>query len=176
MKKDRPVPAEVQAAFAVFWAAYPRPLENPRKPALRVFADLVASGADPEALARAAGAYQAFVRANAIAPKFIPHARTWLSQGRHEDYLTADAPASAHCADNGAGPSPEHPLAALFDSVGPDRRASYFAPLVISRDGDAVMVVALTKFALDRVRRDWGRDIEAVLGPVSWAVRRAPNA
>lgn len=172
MKKDRPIPAEVQAAFDLFWKAYPAPLENPRKPALRVFADLVASGADPMALVRAAGAYKAFVRTNAIAPKFIPHARTWLNQGRHEDWMTADVPASAP----EAGPSPEHPLAALFDSVGPDRWASYFAPLVIERDGDAVMVVALTKFALDRVRRDWGRDIEAALGPVSWAVRRAPHA
>lgn len=168
MKKDRPIPAEVQAAFDLFWSAYPRPLENPRKPALRVFAELVASGADPVALVRAAGAYKAFVLANAIAPKFIPHARTWLNQGRHEDYLTADAPASAP----DAGPSPEHPLFPLFDNVGPDRWASYFAPLVIERDSDAVTVVALTKFALDRVRRDWGRDIEAVLGRVSWAVRK----
>lgn len=172
MKKDRPIPADVLAAFDLFWSAYPRPLENPRKPAQRVFADLVASGADPEALVRAAGAYKAFVQANAIAPKFIPHARTWLNQGRHEDWMTADVLASAP----NAGPNPEHPLAALFDSVGPDRWASYFAPLVINRDGDAVMVVALTKFALDRVRRDWGHDIEAVLGPVSWAVRRAPHA
>lgn len=171
MRKDRPVPAEVQAAFDLFWAAYPRPLENPKKPALRVFADLVASGVDHEALVRAAGAYRAFVKANAIAPKFIPHARTWLNQGRHEDWMTADVPASAP----DAGPNPEHPLAALFDSVGPDRWASYFAPLAVNRTDNGVMVIALTRFALDRVRDGWGRDIEALLGPVTWAVRKDRN-
>lgn len=176
MKKDRPIPADVQAAFALFWNAYPAPLENPKKPALRVFAELVGAGVDAAALARAADAYKAFVRANAIPAKFIPHARTWLNQGRFEDWMTADAPASALNAGDDAGPSPEHPLFPLFDSVGPARWASYFAPLVIAREADGIHVVAQTRFALDRLRRDWGRDIEGLLGAVVWTVRKdRPN-
>lgn len=168
MRPPAPIPAEVQEAFARFWAAYPERVDNPRKPALRVFADLVGAGVDAEVLVRAASAYRAHVKANATAQKFIPHARTWLNQDRYEEWMAADVPASAP----DAGPNPEHPLFPLFDMVGRDRWASYIAPLIVSHTADGVVIAAPTNFALSRVRDGWGRDIEAVLGPVSWTVRK----
>lgn len=164
--KDQPVPASVQAVFDRFWAAYPARRDNPKKPALKVFADLVAGGADAEALVRAAGAFAAHVKSQGFDPKFTPHARTWLAQERFDEWAT-DALASAPA----TGPSPDHPLADLYGRIGAAAWASYIAPLVIAVSFPDVRVEAPTRFALDRVRQSWGRDIETVLGRVLWAVR-----
>lgn len=170
--KDKTVSAAVQEAFARFWAAYPPRRDNPRKPALQAFAQLVEGGVDAEALIRAAAAFALHVRAQGFAPNWTPHARTWLAQERFEEWMTADAPASAP----DAGPNPEHPLAALCERIGRDRWTSYIAPLVITRTDAAAEVAAPTTFALRRVRDEWARDIEALLGPVSWTVRKdRPN-
>ncbi|MFC5372867.1 hypothetical protein ACFPIF_09905 [Brevundimonas faecalis] len=170
-RKDKPVSAAVQEAFGRFWAAYPPRRDNPRKPALLAFAALVQEGADADAIIRAAAAFAAHVRTLGHDPKWTPHARTWLAQERFDEWLTSDAPASAQP----AGPSPEHPLAALYTVVGRDRWASYFAGLVITHTDDGVSVAAPTTFALGRVRDGWGRDIEALLGRVSWAVIKDRN-
>ncbi|MRL67853.1 hypothetical protein [Brevundimonas sp. SPF441] len=164
--KVQPVPASVQAAFDRFWAAYPPRADNPKKPALKVFADLVAGGADAEALVRAAGTFAAHVKSQGFDPKFTPHARTWLAQERFEEWAT-DALVSAPA----TGPSPDHPLAALHGRIGDAAWASYIAPLVITVSFPGARVEARTRFALDRVRQSWGRDIETVLGRVLWAVR-----
>ena len=164
--KVQPVPASVQAAFDRFWAAYPPRADNPKKPAMKVFADLVAGGADAEALVRAAGAFAAHVKSQGFDPKITPHARTWLAQERFEEWAT-DALVSAPA----TGPSPDHPLAALHGRIGDAAWASYIAPLVITVSFPGARVEARTRFALDRVRQSWGRDIEAVLGRVMWAVR-----
>jgi len=164
--KTQPVPASVQAAFDRFWAAYPTRADNPKKPALKLFADLVAGGADAEALVRAAGAFAAHVKSQGFDPKFTPHARTWLAQERFEEWAT-DALVSAPA----TGPSPDHPLAALHGRIGDAAWASYIAPLVITVSFPGARIEAPTRFALDRVRQFWGRDIEALLGRVLWAVR-----
>ncbi len=164
--KSRPVPAAVQAGFDRFWAAYPARRDNPKKPGLKVFADLVEAGADMEALVRAAGAFAAHVKAEGFDAKFTPHARTWLAQERFEEWTTDDlasAPAT--------GPSPEHPLSPLHGRIGDAAWASYIAPLVITVSFPGARIEAPTRFALDRVRQSWGRDIEARLGRVLWAVR-----
>lgn len=166
--KDKAVPAAVQAAFALFWAAYPPRADNPKKPALKAFADLVEAGVDAEALVRAAGAFAVHVKSKGFDPVFTPHARTWLAQERFEEWMTTDVPASARP----VGPSPEHPLAALYPQIGPAAWASYIAPLVIERDGAGATVAAPTRFALDRVRREWGCAVEATLGVVTWTVRK----
>lgn len=164
-RKDKPVTAAVQDAFARFWTAYPPRRDNPRKPALLVFAQLIQDGADAEAIIRAAASFASHVKAQGADPKWTPHARTWLAQERFDEWMTSDAPASAQ-----TGPSPEHPLAALFDMVGRDRWASYFAGPVITHTDDGVTIAAPTAFALGRVRDGWGREIEALLGRVSWTV------
>lgn len=171
MKKPIRIPAHVQPIFDRFWAAYPAPLDNPKKPAARVFADLLAAGVDGEALVQAAGAFAAHVRKNRIERQFIPHARTWLNQERYEDWIK-DVPASAPA----TGPSPEHPLACLQAEVGPGPWASYFAPATVERTAAGVRLVAATAYARNKLRDEWGRQIVAVLGPVTWAVRGEGSA
>lgn len=163
----RPVSKTVEAAFDRFWAAYPYRRENPKAPARLMFSRLVAEGEDVEVLIAAAGRYAEFCKAEKTKSTFIPHARKWLNQRYFEDYLTdPDAPASAP-----EGPSPEHPLAGLYAEVGPGPWGSYFAPLAIDLTVQPVRVTAVTGFARDRLKRDYGRQIEAVLGPVAWDVR-----
>lgn len=163
----KPVSQAVQAAFDRLWAAYPYRRDNPKAPARVMFAKLLESGEDAEALIVAASRYAAFCRAEKTASVFIPHARKWLHQRYFEDFMTdADAPASAP-----EGPSPDHPLAALYAEIGAGAWASYVAPLIIDQTVEPVRLIAVTRFALDRLRRDHGRRIEAVLGPCIWEVR-----
>ena len=89
--KDKAVPAAVQAAFARFWSAYPPRADNPKKPALKVFAELIEAGADAEALRRAAGAFAVHVKSKGFDQVFTPHARTWL----------ADRPTRSTCTGSG---------------------------------------------------------------------------
>jgi hypothetical protein len=162
-------PLAVQDAFARFWAAYPPRADNPKKPALKVFAQLVEDGADPEGLIRAAAAFAFHVKAKGFDPKFTPHARTWLAQERFEEWMATEVPASAQA--RASGPNPEHPLARLYGRIGEAAWASYIAPLVITVSFPGARIEAPTRFALDRVRQNWGADIEAQLGRVLWAVR-----
>jgi hypothetical protein len=155
-------------AFEAFWAAYPRRPENPKAAARLVFERRVREGADADAIVRAAGVYaQAMVAAKKDAA-FIPHARTWLSQRRYEDYFEdalASAPASAE-------PSPEHPLAWLKNDIGDAAWSSWIAPLQLLQTVDQVLVIARTQFALDHVKREWGYLVRRhFAAEVSWAVQ-----
>ncbi len=161
-------PSEAKvAAFDQFWGAYPYRQENPKAPARAVFMKLLESGEDAEALIAAASRYAAFCKAEKIKSTFIPHARKWLHLRYFEDYMTnPDAPVSAL-----AGPSPEHPLAALYADVGEGPWLSYFAPLTVDTSTMPARVTAATRYALDRLQRDYARQIEAVLGAVTWEIR-----
>lgn len=144
-------PAKVEAAFARFWAAYPHRPVNPRAPALAVFARLMKAGEDAEALTQAASRYAAVVKAEAIDPMSIPHARKWLHLRYFDDYLTTDVPAPAEPAQ----PGPEHPMDWARAHVTPAAWASWFSQLVIETDADGrVVVVAPTAFARDRLDTD----------------------
>lgn len=154
-------------AFERFWKAYPYRAENPKAPARVVFASLLKEGVCPEALIAAAGRYALFVSEQKVKSIFIPHARKWLNQRYFEDYMTdPDAPVSAP-----SGPSPEHPLASLYADVGEGPWLSYFAPLTIDQTVQPVRITAATRYALDRLSRDYGRRIQELLGPVVWEVR-----
>lgn len=156
------------SAFDRFWKAYPYRAENPKAPARVVFERLLKEGVCPEALIAAAGRYAAFVAGEKIKSIFIPHARKWLNQRYFEDYMTdADVPASAP-----AGPSPEHPLFALYAKVGDAAWTSYFAPLTVEIGTAGAVVTAATGYARTKLERDYSADIEALLGPVVWQVRR----
>lgn len=164
----KPVSKAKVAAFDRFWAAYPYRKENPKAPARLVFAKLLECGEDAEALIAAASRYARFCAAEKIKSTFIPHARKWLNQRYFEDYMTdPDAPASAP-----SGPSPEHPLAALYAVVGEGPWLSYFAPLTIDTSVSPARIIASTRFALDKLQRDYRRQIEAILGSTSWEVGR----
>lgn len=157
----------VEAAFSRFWSAYPFRRDNPRAPALTVFARHVADGVDAEALIAAAGRYAAFCAAEKTPSLFIPHARKWLNQRYFDDYLTDD-PASAQLEAAPAGPNPDHPLAALWAEVGPAAWASYFALLKFAPGDGATVITASTAYARDHLRREWGRRIVGLIGPVIW--------
>lgn len=160
------VSAAVRAAFDRLMKAYPARGDNPRAPALVVFARLVmVEGEDAEVLIAAAGRFAAVLKAEAREARMIPHTRTWLSQRRFEDYLS-DVPASAP-----AGPSPEHPLFWLAAEIGDAAWMSYIGPLVLERSGNTNRIEAPTQFALSRVRDSWGRLIQARIGAVLWAVK-----
>lgn len=163
----KPVSKIRAASFDRFWSADPYRKENPKAPARLVFAKLLDEGEDAEALVAAASRYAAFCAAEKIKSTFIPHARKWLNQRYFEDYMTdADAPASAP-----SGPNPEHPLATLYAVVGEGAWLSYFAPLAIDTSVSPARITAATRYALDKLQRDYGRQIEAVLGAVTWEVR-----
>jgi len=161
------LPKTTLDAFDRFWKAYPYRAENPKAPARVVFARLLKEGVCPEALIAAAGRYARFVEEQKIKSIFIPHARKWLNQGYFEDFMTdPDVPASAP-----AGPSPEHPLAALYTHVGEGPWASYFAPLTIEISEAGATLTAATHYARTKLERDYGDLIERALGPVTWKVR-----
>ncbi len=123
--KTAPVSMAVRTAFDRFMAAYPARGDNPRAPALVVFDRLVAQGDDAEQLVAAAGRFASAMKTEGREARMIPHARTWLSQRRFEDYLT-DAPASAL-----QGPNPEHPLHWLAAEIGDAAWVSYIGPLTV---------------------------------------------
>jgi hypothetical protein len=135
-------------AFERFWAAYPSRPDNPKAAARQVFERRVREGADPEVIVAAAGRYRAFVASRKLDSIYIPHARTWLSQRRWEDYAeaTVEAPSWA--------PDPGHPLAFLLDEVGEAYWRSW----------------------MERVAVDWGGEINRHFGhPVTFAVERGTS-
>lgn len=164
-------PQHVQDAFGRFWAAYPHRPVNPRAPALAVFAKLVKSGEDVEILIAAAARYAAVVKAEGIDPVSIPHARKWLNLRFFDDYTAPDAPASAEPAQ----PAPEHPMAWMRPTMAASAFASWIEPLSIERADDGVVVIARTAFALDRVRDEWGRQVQKHYGHVVWLVATPSN-
>ncbi len=155
----------IQAAFDRLMKAYPARGDNPRAPALAVFARLVADGEDAETLVLAAGRFAAVLKAEAREARMIPHTRTWLSQRRFEDYLT-DVQDSAP-----EGPNPEHPLFWLAAEIGDAAWMSYIGPLVVGEECGLPLIIARTAFQLDRIRKaGWIKLVEAKLGVACWRV------
>lgn len=165
-----PAPSQaVRTAFDRLMTAYPARGDNPRAPALAVFARLVATGEEPEALIRAAGRFAEVMKAEGREPRMIPHTRTWLSQRRFDDYLT-DVPASAP--GDAPRPNPEHPLFWLAAEIGEAAWLSYIGPLTVEEEAGMPLIVARTAFQLDRLRKaGWQAMIEARLGVACWRVR-----
>lgn len=160
--------APILAAFERFKAAYPARPGNPWAPARELFAKLVKGGEDAEGLTRSAAVFAADCARRRIDPEFIPHARTWLKQRRFEDF-----PAPAR----DSAPGPERPAADdrldfLRAVTGPDYFASWIAPLRVEDRAGAVVLIARTGIARDRVQRDFGDRIAEALGPFTWTVER----
>jgi hypothetical protein len=74
--------------FEEFWGKYPkRDGANPKEPARKKFLAAVKSGADPEAIIRAAKRSADVARSNGqIGTPYVPQAVTWLNQQRWGDY------------------------------------------------------------------------------------------
>ena len=84
----------VARAFDEFWRAYPRRGgANPREPARRKFAELVAAGTDPAAMIAAAKRLAVELAAsNTAGTRFVPQALTFLAQRRFADEAVAPSP------------------------------------------------------------------------------------
>lgn len=149
------------AAFERFWSAYPPRPMDPKAAARKVFFHLLLTGESGQAITEAAARYAEAVKAEKIEAKFIPHARTWLSQRRFEDYPAPEAETAvvAH---------PAHPLAALRAEIGDAAWASWIAPLVLEpaqdEDGAFTIVIARTWTAAQKVSERWGERIRQILG------------
>lgn len=161
--KPPAVSSKVKAAFDRLMKAYPVRGDNPRTPALVVFARLVELGDDAEVIVAAAQRFAAVMKAEKRDARMIPHTRTWLSQRRFDDY--ADALASA---DEGQ-PSPDHPLAFMVEQIGLSAWRSWLAPLSIDLTASPIMITTRTAFALSHLRKaGWTIQIEARLGDIDW--------
>ena len=152
-------------AFDRFRAAYPRRPDNPWSRVKPAFEKALKAGVDPEELIRAAAAYAEQCKALGKDPKFIFYASTFLNKRDYEDFLE-EVPASAV-----PQPSPEHPLAWLVPALGEAAFLSWIEPLQVDLGASPVRIAARTQFVLDRVRRDYGPDIVAILGEVAWVVQ-----
>jgi hypothetical protein len=80
--------------FETFWRIYPsrRPHPNPKKPAQVKFEAAVKLGVDPADIIRGAQNYAAYVAGNAIDPRLVAQAQTWLNQDRWNDHQEAPEP------------------------------------------------------------------------------------
>lgn len=160
--------ARVTGAFARFFAAYPWREVNPRARALKAFDQLVTGEKmDPEALIGAAGRFAQVVKAQRIKTIFVPHAATWLNQRDFEDYLEADAPASAGCAQ----PTPDHPLDWMRADMAEASWTAWISRLVVVEVESGVQITAPSSFVLDRVRNEHGRRLKQRYGAITWQTK-----
>lgn len=163
------LPPALEAAFQRFMAAYPKRRPNPTAPARLKFAEAVRVGEDPEALIAAAQRFAATVKAEGIAPAFIPQTRRWLHQREFEDFLS-DAPATAPEAE----PSPDHPLAWMRADMTAAAFSSWIATLTVDEVGEGfVALSARTAFQRDHVMSEHGRRLTARYGAVRWRIEGA---
>lgn len=162
----KPLPKPVEDAFVAFMAAFPRrPGGNPSSPAREIFARRVRDEKlDPEALVRAIKAQAAAWRAEGLDPKFIPHARTWLSQRRYEDFLAAAPPPAP------AQAAADHPLLWLRDDIGADTWTAWIGGLRVETTDAGTRVIARLGITRDHVRREWGNLIRRRFGEVSFEI------
>lgn len=153
--------------FTAFRAAYPVRVPNPWAPARIAFLKIVKSGIPAADLIAAAGRYAAECKALKIAPEFIPHARTWLSQRRFEDYAGAaeDAPIAPPADDLADDPC----WRALKGRVSREAYRSWLLPCRITvaytGGGEAFLCVeAPGKFIASEVRRQFEDDLKIAYG------------
>jgi len=157
--------------FEVFWAAYPCRPDNPKAAARTMFERRVREGADGAAIAAAAGRYAASVKARKLDSAFVPHARTWLSQRRYEDY-GPDAPVSA----DDRRPNPEHPLYWMIDLMGEAAWMSWISPVGFRIDDEGRAELTFrTMLAAQHVFGHWQSDLVDQYGaPITSIIARNP--
>ena len=78
--------------FEAFWRIYPtrRPHPHPKQPARTAWERAVRAGGDPGQIVAGAKAYASYAALEAIDPRYICHAATWLNQHRWEQYTETD--------------------------------------------------------------------------------------
>jgi hypothetical protein len=145
--------------FGRFWLAYPARRPNPRAAAAREFASLCRHDrTEAERLIAAARAYAEECRRLQVRPEYVPHARTWLSQRRFEDYPPYAAEEAVPAAPAGGVPAAVRahawwPVAGRC-GVAPHEFSAYLAPLVVREwhERRLAVVAAPSRFVADTVR------------------------
>ena len=95
--------AEPPAAFAVFWAAYPRKVQ--KQTALKAWRTLVKHGASDADILNAAAAYQTASARKHTPPDKIMHPATFLREDRWRDWLPPDGASYREAMNRGTGES-----------------------------------------------------------------------
>lgn len=93
--------AEPPAAFAVFWAAYPRKVQ--KQTALKAWRTLVKHGASDADILNAAAAYQTASARKHTPPDKIMHPATFLREDRWRDWLPPDGASYREAMNRGTG-------------------------------------------------------------------------
>ena len=93
--------AEPPAAFAVFWAAYPRKVQ--KQTALKAWRTLVRQGASDADILNAAAAYQTASARKHTPPDKIMHPATFLREERWRDWLPPDGASYREAMNRGTG-------------------------------------------------------------------------
>lgn len=145
--------------FGRFWAAYPARRPNPKAAAAREFARLCRwRREEADALIAAARAFAEECRRLQVRPEYVPHARTWLSQRRFEDYPPFAAAEAVPAAPAGGVPESVRahawwPVAGRC-GVKPHEFSAYLAPLVVREwhERRRAVVAAPSRFIADTVR------------------------
>ncbi|MDO8597829.1 MAG: hypothetical protein Q7R45_14560 [Sulfuricaulis sp.] len=78
--------------FSAFWSAYPsrRPHPHPKQPAQAAWERATRAGADPAVILAGAQAYASYAATEAVEPRYVCHAATWLNQRRWEQYTEVE--------------------------------------------------------------------------------------
>jgi hypothetical protein len=156
------------AAFARFWAAYPKRRPNPKALAEHEFAKLAGEGVDPERLVAAAAAFAAECTRLGTQAAFVPHARTFLAQRRFSDYLEPLAGRHFASMDDVTPPPSELKgdprLRGLALEMSQAKYDTWIAPLALEARGCGVAVIAPTAMHRDWVRNHYGDLLRRTLG------------
>jgi hypothetical protein len=86
-RRERVFRDAATSKFDAFWRVYPHrtPHANPKKPAALKFEAAIKRGVDPAEIIAGAERYAAYVAREAIEPRFVAQAVTWLNQERWRD-------------------------------------------------------------------------------------------
>lgn len=140
--------------FDAFWKAYPPRMPNPKALAEAAFAEAVKAGRKAEDLVGTAANYAAECTRLGTNPAYIPHAATFLRQGRFLDYLPAPV-GQAEAAPGTAQPHEAHELwPALRDRMSAADFRAWIAKCTARRrhEGEVLELVAPSRFLRNHIR------------------------
>lgn len=148
------LPPHLKPHFDAFWKAYPPRMPNPKALAEAAFAEAVKAGRKAEDLVATAANYAAECTRLGTNSAYIPHAATFLRQGRFLDYLPA-AVADAVAGVASGAPHEAHDLwQPLKDRISVADFRAWIAKCTPRRrhDGEVLELVAPSRFLRNHIR------------------------
>lgn len=163
------LPPHLKPHFDAFWKAYPPRMPNPKALAEAAFAEAVKAGRKAEDLVATAANYAAECKQIGTNPAYIPHAATFLRQGRFLDYL----PAAVAAVQAGAGTGQAHEAHDLWPALKDRMSVADFRAWIAKctprrrHDGEVLELIAPSRFMANHIRAHF----MAVLRPLAPQVR-----